>query len=507
MSRPIKFRYANEIAGAFVIMALVLFVGGVFMAGQSQGWFEGKFELVADFATTEGSFGLREGGEVWVMNTVAGRVAKIEPTGEGRMQGILIIQNRYLPFIRTDSIARVKKKFGLAGDAYVDIDVGKGPEVIDGSVIACVKDEELMETARKTLEDLQKDVLPMIEDAREILAHVNTISAAIAAGEGMAGAAISDPSMTAQVKQMLSGVNALIVESEGTLHETTRLLKGVQKHWLLRKYIGDDDPQVVLSTSQIEREDRDRLARNWTHGVEAGRLANRSRQVALNALNMGYICLMDERFDDGDAWLSEARFELAAAGLSSARGTLLAAELERRRGKPDVALQILTAGGGPDREASRAERAAWSLQEGRAHLAAGERDAARGALERARRDVRKAKLAFLAAEAAGLDGELALAGEAPVEAAALFDRAAGSFQTAGLYTAMCRELSRAGQTYEAAGQTELAFDRYYRAARSRAAAGGEASVYLVEARRIAEFMQDEQLIAQVERLVLSTSDE
>ena len=72
---------------------------------------------------------------------------------------------------------------------------------------------------------------------------------------------------------------------------------------------------------------------------------------------------------------------------------------------------------------------------------------------------------------------------------------------------MCRELSRAGQTYEAAGQTELAFDRYYRAARSRAVAGGEASVYLIEARRIAGSMQDEQLMAQVERLAPDTSDE
>lgn len=500
MSRPIKFRYANEIAGAFVIIALALFVGGVFMAGRSQGWFEGKFELVADFATTEGSLGLREGGEVWVMNTVAGRVGKIEPTGEGQMQGRLIIQNRYLPFIRTDSVARVKKKFGLAGDAYVDIEVGKGPEVIDGSIIPCIKDEEIMETARKTLEDLQKDILPMIEHSKEILAHVNTISASIAAGEGLAGAAISDPEMTAEVKQMLEGVNGLILESEDTLRETTRLIEGVQKHWLIRKHIASRDPEVVLSTAQVDWGDRDRLARVWADGAAAGRLANQSRQVALNALNMGYLCLADANYDACETWLDEARLELAAAGLSPVRGILLAAELERGRGNLQPALDILSAGRGPDRDATHAERAAWQLQVARVQLEAGQLEAAHEALNRGGRSLRKAKLDALDAQAYELQGQLALAAEQPATAAGLFDDAAGGYRRAGLFGAMCRELVRAGQTYESSGVSDVAFDRYYRAARSRLVAGDDAAPSLAAARRVATAINDSELLKQVHRL-------
>jgi hypothetical protein len=505
MSRPIKFRYANEIAGAFVIIALGLFVGGVFLAGRSQGWFEGKFELMADFATAEGSFGLREGGEVWVMNTVAGRVAKIEPTGDGRMQGRLIIQNRYRPFIRTDSVARVKKKFGVAGDAYVDIEVGKGPEVVDGSVIPCIKDEELMEIARKTLEDLQEDVLPMIEDSKEILSHVNTISAAIASGEGLAGAAVNDPAMTAEVKEMLEGVNALVVASEDALHETTRLIKGAQKHWLIRKYVGDADPEVVLSTSQIERGARDRLVRAWTQGAAAGRLSNTPRQVALNALNLGYAALLGGRYDEAAGWLAEARFEMAAAGMSPVRGLLLAAEVARRRGDPGGALAIL-GDEEPRGEVTRAERAAWHLQVARARLAAGEADAAGEALARAERHARKAKLDVLAAEAAEVHGELALAADRTAEAARRFDRAAGLFRDAGLYTAMCRALARAGRIYEQDGEADVAFDRYYRAARSRVVGGEKGADALASARRIAVAMGDPERRAQVDRVGAATGE-
>ncbi len=500
MSRPVKFRYANEIAGAFVIIALLLFVGGVFMAGQSRGWFEGKFDLFVEFVTPEGSFGLQEGGEVWVMNTVAGRVTRIVPSGDGGMQGQLVLQNRYLPFIRVDSVAKVKRKFGLAGDAYVEIKAGKGEPIVDGAVIPGVKDEEIMDTARKMLEKLEEDVLPMIEDSREILAHINTITAAIAEGEGVAGAVLRDREMTDDVKQMLDGVNALILESEDAIHETTRLIRGAQKHWLIRKHIEDPAAAMVLSMSQLDASLRDRAVRAWSDGAEAGQIANSPEHVAVHALNMGYVCLDANRLDECEAWLAEARFEISAAGLDPARVTLLEAELARLRGRSDLALELLTAGPGPGKDAPRDVRAAWAIQEGRARLAAAQTDEAREAQQRAARAAKKAGSDCLEGDAAALAGEIALS-EAPGVAAALaFDRAAAHYRAASLYGAMSRALARAGECYEAAGDNEQAFDRFYRASRSRIVAGCDGAVYLDNARRIGNNMGDSHLLAQVERL-------
>ncbi|MBL7077820.1 MAG: hypothetical protein ISS31_10145 [Kiritimatiellae bacterium] len=500
MSRPIKFTYANEIAGAFVIIALLLFVGGVFMAGQSQGWFEGKFELIVEFVTAEGSFGLQEGGEVWVMNTVAGRVVKMVPTGAGGMRGRLVLQNRYLPFIRTDSVARVKRKFGLAGDAYVEIEAGTGKGIADGAAIPGVKDEELMDTASKILENLEKDVLPMIEDSKEILSHVNTISAAVAEGEGLAGAAIHDKEMTGEVKEMLKGANALILESESAIQETTRLIKGVQKHWLIRKYIESPVPEIVLSVSQVDEAQRDRYVREWEEGVEAGRIANSPEHIAANGLNMGYVALQEGRLDECEAWLDEARYEMKAAELDQTRATLLDAALARERGRAALALELLTVDGGVGREATRAERAAWLIQEGRARLAAKQVDQAREAHRRAAREARRSDRVFLEGEAARLEGELELAEEHSAAAAAAFDRAAAHFREDALYGAMCRELARAGALYESAGELEAAFDRYYRASRSRIVAGLDAGDYLVSAHRVGETLADDALVSQLKRL-------
>ena len=56
MSKPFKFRYASEIAGTFVALAVLLLVAGVFVAGKTQGWMEGTFTLKTTFETDEGSF-------------------------------------------------------------------------------------------------------------------------------------------------------------------------------------------------------------------------------------------------------------------------------------------------------------------------------------------------------------------------------------------------------------------------------------------------------------------
>jgi hypothetical protein len=300
---------------------------------------------------------------------------------------------------------------------------------------------------------------------------------------------------------MMQGANALILESGQALQETTRLIKGVQKHWLIRKYIEDPVPEVVLSVSQVDDAQRDRFVREWTEGAEAGRIANSPEHVAANALNMGYACLREGQWDACEAWLIEARFDMEAAGLDPTRATLLEAELARQRGDAERALELLSAGGGAGRKATRAERAAWLIQEGRARLAANRLDQAHDLHRRAAREARKSDLEYLAGDAAGLEAELALAEARSADAAASFDRAAAHFREAALYAAMCRALGRAGALYESAQQQDAAFDRYYRACRSRTVAGLDAADYLAAARRVAAAIGDPVRASQLERLV------
>lgn len=243
MDKKFKFRYANEIAGGFVLTAVVLCLLGIVSAGRYQGWFEGKFSLKAIFVNSdgspskEGSFGLQEGNEVKIMNTKAGRVGKIMPISGGRMQATFIIQNRFKPFVSKDSVAMVQKIFELAGDAFVEIKPGKGATVGDGDVIECRKDEEMMVSAKNMLKKFENDILPMTEDVKQTLKHINGIAGSIEKGSGLAGTVVKDDEFAGDVRKMVKNMNALSSEAQSTLVETRKLVEGMQKHWMFRKYV------------------------------------------------------------------------------------------------------------------------------------------------------------------------------------------------------------------------------------------------------------------------------
>ena len=56
-----KFRFVNEIAGAFVLLAVAVLAAGIFLAGRAQGLFEPRFRLHTVFSAEEGTYGLTKG--------------------------------------------------------------------------------------------------------------------------------------------------------------------------------------------------------------------------------------------------------------------------------------------------------------------------------------------------------------------------------------------------------------------------------------------------------------
>lgn len=313
MNRPYKFRYANEVAGGFVLLGVVLLVAGIYLAGHAQGWFQKKLELKTRFNTTDGTYGLQEGAEVRILGALAGRVGEIVPTDDGGMETVLVVKRKFGRFIRTDSVAKVKKKFEVAGDAFVEITLGtpSQPLMKSGSYITCERDVELIQAARKMVDDFRAAAVPMLDEFRAILSHVNGITGQLERKEGAAGKFIGDPAMAATVEGILgdirrtsaelpamavrletvltnieamsaslktgaagvpgivSGADAVVNdfkvttgsltgqaanvegvlrEAESALRETRVLIEGLQKHWLVRRYIRQEDASAILES-------------------------------------------------------------------------------------------------------------------------------------------------------------------------------------------------------------------------------------------------------------------
>jgi phospholipid/cholesterol/gamma-HCH transport system substrate-binding protein len=312
MSPSYRFRYAEQIAGGFVLLCIGLLVIGIYTAGHAQGWFHKKLVLKARFEAGKGTYGLQEGAEVRILGTLAGWVGEIVPSEESGMETTFILHDKFGKFVRIDSVAKVKKKFEVAGDAYVDITLGNmsQPKLRSGDYISCVQDVALIEAARKMVDDFRDAAVPMLDQFRAILGHVNDVTRQLEKHEGVAGKLIGDPQwaadvqdivkelrqtarqlppMAAQLGGVMTNVQALAVslkdtaagfpgvtagaagvvqdvrvatggltgqvanvqgvllQAEAMLRETQVLVEGLQKHWLVRKYIEETQATSLQS--------------------------------------------------------------------------------------------------------------------------------------------------------------------------------------------------------------------------------------------------------------------
>ena len=165
MSRQFKFNYVYEITGAFVFIALSLFFLSIFFTARVQGWFEPAITFHTLFSTNEGAFGLEQGSNIIIMNTRAGHISSIAPNKQGFLEAELKIKQTFHKFVLEDSIVVVKKKFALAGDAYIEIistDFSK-PVLKEYSYLKSSKDTEIMETVNDVLDDVREQLMPTLE--------------------------------------------------------------------------------------------------------------------------------------------------------------------------------------------------------------------------------------------------------------------------------------------------------------------------------------------------------
>lgn len=264
MAQAFKFRYVNEIVGAFVILIVLLLLAGIFFAGHAQRWFEPVHRLTIDFPP-EGSFGLTAGAEVVILGTVVGSLERISVSEDGTMAGKVMIKGDFVRFVRADSKVKVKKKFVVAGDSYIEISKGTGAKLPEGATLPAVKDTEITELVEDAVAEIREKTIPAIDQAKDLLAKVTSIVSGLEEGKGPAGKFLRDDEMAEDVKEIVAKANeslasvrdtlaklppmaetlsgevrdmpGLVVQTRDMLRETQRLIEAIQRHWLIRGYV------------------------------------------------------------------------------------------------------------------------------------------------------------------------------------------------------------------------------------------------------------------------------
>jgi phospholipid/cholesterol/gamma-HCH transport system substrate-binding protein len=157
-------RNTDEWVGLLVLACAGLFVFAVLEAGLLGAWFRPVAHLRVVLPEA-GSFGLSAGDDIELLGTRVGTVRRVVLDQTQRMYAETDLDESATGFIRRDSAAVIKKRFGVAGAAYLDITRGTGaPLDWNYAVIEATSERDATETVSALIGEVRGLVLPLIED-------------------------------------------------------------------------------------------------------------------------------------------------------------------------------------------------------------------------------------------------------------------------------------------------------------------------------------------------------
>lgn len=282
MKQRFRFRHVNEITGIFVILVVVVLIAVLVWAAYNQRWFRSTVPLWIVLPEA-GAAGIRQGSEVYFLGTLVGTVSDVVVAATGRMEARTRIRSDFFRFVREDSFAVVKKKFGLAGDAYFDITRGTGPPLPEkNATIVC---KELPVSIETAIEEVRRAALPILEKLNagvdtwttlgtklsagadawttlganlgesrrqldRLIARLDGLVAGIEQGQGTVGKLLTDPAIADDLKTILDKGNVSLDQLQAILKDAQVAGSHLAAVSAVLAREAKDLPGLVLQTQQ-----------------------------------------------------------------------------------------------------------------------------------------------------------------------------------------------------------------------------------------------------------------
>jgi phospholipid/cholesterol/gamma-HCH transport system substrate-binding protein len=167
---------------------------------------------------------------VEILGTKAGEVRDILINPSETLHADVRIDNEMAVFVRSDSTATIRKTFGIAGDAYLEITRGFGePLDWEFAVIKAVSDRKPTDTVGEMIDEIREKTFPVIDEAQrairalaqvaeelqdpnkgvqQLLANFNSIAGRINSGEGSLGRLLTEDNLVRDLESMTAQLNA-----------------------------------------------------------------------------------------------------------------------------------------------------------------------------------------------------------------------------------------------------------------------------------------------------------
>jgi phospholipid/cholesterol/gamma-HCH transport system substrate-binding protein len=302
-AEPFRFRHVEAITGTFVLVVVGVLVAGLVLAGRSQRWFIGNVSLRIILPET-GAAGIRQGSEVYFLGTLMGTVSDVSVDPTGRMETRVNIRRDFFLFVRVDSSAVVKKKFGVAGDSFFEITRGQGPPLPEKNASILCKEQQAS-ALEAAVEEIRHEAMPALKKLSagletwtalgsnlltsrdrldKIFVRGENILADVQQGKGTVGKLLTDSSVVDEFQDLLVNANhsadelqvalkllqdasgnlqrastnlptitaalgnearalpGLVWQTQTSMRELERLIEALQRNWFVRKHVNPTNP-------------------------------------------------------------------------------------------------------------------------------------------------------------------------------------------------------------------------------------------------------------------------
>lgn len=213
MNGPARFRNVNEWVGGLVLAATALFVAAVLQAGVLRPLLTPALTLRV-ILPQEGTGGLSAGATVEVLGTRAGEVRRIVIDPRQQLYAEVRLSTGMDTFVRRDSRVFIRRQFGVAGAAYLEITRGTGePLDWDYAVLEVTREQGAGESLGQLIEELRDKLVPMIDDVGRITRATADTAERIAKGEGTVGRLLADDTLARELETAAAQLDRTLAEA------------------------------------------------------------------------------------------------------------------------------------------------------------------------------------------------------------------------------------------------------------------------------------------------------
>jgi phospholipid/cholesterol/gamma-HCH transport system substrate-binding protein len=229
----IRLRHADEWVGLLVVVAVALFLGVILHAGLLRDWFRPVSHLRIVLPEA-GVAGLSVGADVEILGTQAGTVRRIVLSPNQQMYADAEIDDQARPFVRRDSHALIRRRYGIAGAAYVDISRGTGAELDwDYAVIQATTERDPTESIGALIDQVREKVFPILDDADRSVKTLADLMERTQKGEGDVGRLLTDQTMVRDLEAVVTKAGVAVsefTEIESELQQVARNIKTLSQN-------------------------------------------------------------------------------------------------------------------------------------------------------------------------------------------------------------------------------------------------------------------------------------